>query len=205
MVEHQLGSRGVKDERVLRAMARIPRHEFIPEPLQYQAYEDHPVPIGEDQTISQPYIIAYMTELLELKESDRVLEVGTGSGYQAAVLAEIAGALHSIELSETLSRRAGALLGRLGYDGVTLVVGNGYEGYPPAAPYDAIIVTAAPESIPEPLVEQLSDGGRLVIPVGPRNAGQTLYKIVKSGDRLRQYNYGGVVFVPLRQAPAPLR
>jgi protein-L-isoaspartate(D-aspartate) O-methyltransferase len=204
MVEYQLRTRSIRDERVLLAMEKIPRHEFIPENLRSQSYEDHPVPIGEGQTISQPYIIAYMTELLELKDSHKVLEVGTGSGYQTAILAELCKNVWTIELSPALSKDAEALLTRLGYEGVRFIVGNGYFGYPSAAPYDAIIVTAAPESVPEALIAQLAEGGRLVIPVGPRAAGQTLYKIVKTPEGLRRNDHGGVIFVPLRQAPSRL-
>ncbi|HOX27000.1 MAG TPA: protein-L-isoaspartate(D-aspartate) O-methyltransferase [Candidatus Krumholzibacteria bacterium] len=166
MVDRQIASRGVRDPSVLGAMRRIPRHRFVPEPYRDRAYDDCPLPIGEDQTISQPYIVALMTELLHLGRDARVLEIGTGSGYQAAVLAEIAAEVYSIEIVRVLGERARALLTELGYGNVQVRIGDGYRGWPEEAPFDAIIVTAAPPRVPQPLLDQLAPGGRLVIPVG---------------------------------------
>ena len=166
MVREQLASRDVTDARVLAAMRRVPRHEFVPAALRAQAYEDGPLPIGHEQTISQPYIVALMTQLAALGPASRVLEVGTGSGYQAAILAEVARDVYTIEIVEPLARSAEATLRRLGYERVHVRAGDGYRGWPEAAPFDAILVTAAPEKVPAPLLEQLAVGGRLVIPVG---------------------------------------
>jgi protein-L-isoaspartate(D-aspartate) O-methyltransferase len=174
MVEKQLKSRGIKDERVLAAMAKVPREEFIPADARADAYEDGPLPIGYHQTISQPYVVAFMTEQLRPKTSDRVLEIGSGSGYQAAILAELVAEVYTIEILEPLGKTAEATLQRLGYKNVHIKVGDGYKGWPEAAPFDAIIVTCAPENVPQPLVDQLKDGGRMVIPVGERFA-QQLY------------------------------
>jgi protein-L-isoaspartate(D-aspartate) O-methyltransferase len=166
MVETQIVARGVRDPRVLAAMREVPRHLFVAEGERAHAYEDHPLPIGGSQTISQPYIVALMTELLGLPPKARVLEIGTGSGYQSAVLSKIADQVYSIEILPDLARSAGATLSDLGYPNVTVREGDGYRGWPEHAPFDRIIVTAAPEKIPEPLVEQLAVGGRMVIPVG---------------------------------------
>lgn len=166
MVETQIRARGVRDPRVLAAMAKVPRHHFVPEDLRARAYADEPLPIGEGQTISQPYIVAYMTEALGLKGGERVLEIGTGSGYQAAVVAEIAGGVWTVELLEDLSRRARAVLDGLGYARVRYRVGNGWDGWPEEAPFDAIVVTAAASEVPAALEAQLADGGRMVLPVG---------------------------------------
>jgi protein-L-isoaspartate(D-aspartate) O-methyltransferase len=166
MVEKQIIKRSVKDPLVLSAMRSVPRHEFVPESQRRQAYEDHPLPIGEDQTISQPYIVALMTELLGLKGSERVLEVGTGSGYQAAVLAEIVQEVYTIEILESLMESARERFKRLCYNNIHVKHGDAYAGWPDEAPFDGIIVTAASTKIPEPLVDQLVLGGRLVIPVG---------------------------------------
>lgn len=167
MVEEQIAGRGVEDAAVLDALRQVPRHLFIPEYVRDQAYEDHPLPIGEGQTISQPYIVALMTQLADLGPDDKVLEIGTGSGYQAAVLSRLAGEVYSIEILEPLGRRASATLRRLGYDNVHVRVGDGYGGWPEEAPFDAILVTAAaPDQVPPPLEEQLKVGGRMVIPVG---------------------------------------
>jgi len=166
MLETQLIARGIKDPAVLAAMGRVPRHAFVPEHLREHAYRDGPLPIGERQTISQPYIVAVMTELAQIDETSRVLEIGTGSGYQAAVLDEIAGSVYSIEIIEALAIRARETLHRLGYDSIALRHGDGYRGWPEAAPFDAILVTAAPPVVPKPLLEQLREGGRLVVPVG---------------------------------------
>ncbi len=166
MVETQIVARGVRDPRVLSAMREVPRHLFVAEGERAHAYEDHPLPIGGSQTISQPYIVALMTELLGLPPKARVLEIGTGSGYQSAVLSKIAEQVYSIEILPDLASSASAALGSLGYSNVTVRAGDGYRGWPEHAPFDGIIVTAAPEKIPEPLVEQLAVGGRMVIPVG---------------------------------------
>ncbi len=168
MVREQIRRRGVADPAVLDAMARVPRHLFVPDGLRAEAYVDHPLPIGQGQTISQPYIVALMTELLALDRSQKVLEIGTGSGYQAAVLAELVDSVYTIEIRDELARQAGDLLDRLGYENVHVRVGNGYRGWPEEAPFDAIIVTASPPEIPEALVEQLKVGGRMVVPVGRR-------------------------------------
>jgi len=196
MVEFQIRARGVRDERVLAAMEKIPRHLFVPENWERAAYEDRPLPIGEGQTISQPYIVAVMTEQLEIRSHDRVLEIGTGSGYQAAILAELGGKVVSVERLPELADRARENLARAGVRGVEIVVGDGTQGYPPEAPYDAIIVTAASPDIPGPLVEQLAEGGRLIAPVGPREC-QDLVKLVKREARVETIPLGGVCFVPL--------
>ncbi|WP_281768660.1 protein-L-isoaspartate(D-aspartate) O-methyltransferase [Methanoculleus bourgensis] len=196
MVEFQVRARGVRDERVLAAMRKIPRHLFVPKGFERAAYEDRPLPIGEGQTISQPYIVAVMTEQLELQPQDRVLEVGTGSGYQAALLAELAGSVVSIERLTSLADQAQKNLARAGVTGVQIVIGDGTEGYPPEAPYDAIIVTAASPGVPQPLIDQLAEGGRLIAPVGPREC-QDLIKLVKREGRVESIPLGGVCFVPL--------
>jgi protein-L-isoaspartate(D-aspartate) O-methyltransferase len=166
MVREQIEARGVRSPSVLAAMRKVPRHRFVPPALVRQAYEDHPLPIGEGQTISQPYIVALMTELLRLEPTDRVLEVGTGSGYQAAVLAELCAEVYSIEIIPELTRHTRSLLAELGYANVHVKLGDGYRGWPGKTPFDGIIVTAAPDHVPQPLLDQLAPGGRLVIPVG---------------------------------------
>ena len=195
MVVEQIEARDVVDRRVLAAMRTVPRHRFVPEALHPEAYDDHPLPIGEGQTISQPYIVAIMSELLRLEGGERVLEVGTGSGYQAAVLAGLAAEVYSIEIVEPLARQAAATLRELGYTGVAVRAGDGYLGWPEAAPFDAIIVTAAPDHVPQPLVDQLKPGGRLVIPVGVFY--QELLQCVKSPQGLRCTSVIPVRFVPL--------
>ena len=198
MVEDTIEARGVSDPKVLRAMRQVPRHLFVPADYVDQAYEDHPLPIGYGQTISQPYIVAWMTELLELQPGETVLEIGTGSGYQAAVLAELGyGEVYSMEIVAELAESAAARLNELGYSQVQSLHGDGYYGWPEHAPFDAIIVTAAPDHLPGPLAEQLAEGGRLVIPIGPPGGYQTLWKFVKEGGELTAHNLGGVVFVPL--------
>jgi protein-L-isoaspartate(D-aspartate) O-methyltransferase len=172
MVESQLRARGVGDEQVLDAMLRVPRHEFAPERYRDQAYEDHPLPIGEGQTISQPYIVARMLEALGLTPVDRVLEVGTGSGYLTALLAELAAQVFSVERHAALADAARELLGRMGYTNVRVIVGDGSQGFAEAAPYDAIIVSAAAPEVPHALIEQLAEGGRMIIPVGPTDSQQ---------------------------------
>jgi protein-L-isoaspartate(D-aspartate) O-methyltransferase len=178
-------------------MEQVPRHEFVPENLKSQAYADHPLPIGYGQTISQPYIVALMTELLQLKSTDRVLEIGTGSGYQAAILARIVAEVYSVEIVEPLAAESAARLTRLGYDNVHVLNADGYFGWEEQAPFDAIIVTCAPDHIPHPLVEQLRDGGSLVIPVGPPGGYQTLWQVSKEGAEIKKRNVTGVLFVPL--------
>jgi protein-L-isoaspartate(D-aspartate) O-methyltransferase len=172
MVESQLRARGVGDEHVLDAMLRVPRHEFAPERYRDQAYEDHPLPIGEGQTISQPYIVARMLEALGLTPADRVLEVGTGSGYLTALLAELAAQVFSVERHAALADAARELLGRMGYTNVRVIVGDGSQGFAEGAPYDAIIVSAAAPEVPHALIEQLAEGGRMIIPVGPTDSQQ---------------------------------
>lgn len=172
MVESQLRARGISDQRVLEAMLRVPRHEFAPEKYRDQAYEDHPLPIGEGQTISQPYIVASMLKTLALAPTDRVLEVGTGSGYLTALLAELAAEVFSMERHAALADAARELLGRMGYPNVRIIVGDGSRGFVEGAPYDAIIVSAAAAEVPRSLLEQLAEGGRLIIPVGPADSQQ---------------------------------
>jgi len=196
MVDRQIAPRGVSDLRVLAAMKKVPRHRFIPSHLWDQAYGDYPLPIGEDQTISQPYIVALMTELLELKATDRVLEVGTGSGYQAAILAELAAQVYSIDRVESLLARAEQILASLGYANIKTRVGDGTLGWPEEMPFDAIIVTAGAPQVPRPLTEQLALGGRLVIPVGDTWS-QTLTCIRQTADGLKFEYHGGCRFVRL--------
>lgn len=201
MVDNQIVARGVSDERVLAAMREVPRHEFVPGDYLGQAYEDHPLPIGFGQTISQPFIVAWMTELLQIQPGDRVLEIGTGSGYQAAILAEITGEVYTVEIIPELATVAEERLRRLGYTQILVANRDGYHGWEEYGPYDAIIVTAAPDHIPPPLIQQLKDGGRLVIPVGPPGAYQTLWQIIKQGEQLISHNLGPVRFVPLTGGP----
>ena len=199
MVIETIEKRGITDEDVLSAMRAVPRHLFVPENEQAHAYGDFPLPIGYGQTISQPYIVALMTDLLELQDGDRVLEVGTGSGYQAAILAEIPGIqVYTIEIIPELATSARERFESLGYAGVHCKQGDGYYGWPEQAPFDAIIVTAAPDHVPQSLADQLAVGGRMVIPVGPPGSYQTLWKFVKQPDgELKAFNMGGVAFVPL--------
>ena len=200
MVEETIAARGVSDPAVLRAMRTVPRHVFVPAKYGDEAYADHPLPIGHGQTISQPYIVAWMTELLELQPEEKVLEIGTGSGYQAAVLAELDGVeVYSIEIIPELAEDARADLRSLGYDDdeVHLKQGDGYYGWEEHAPFDAIVVTAAPDHLPQPLVRQLADGGRIVIPIGPPGGYQTMWRFTKEGETLRSENLGSVAFVPL--------
>jgi protein-L-isoaspartate(D-aspartate) O-methyltransferase len=201
MVEDQIKARGVKDERVLQAMAKVPRHEFVPENLRASAYRDGALPIGQGQTISQPYVVALMTEEAGPKPGQRVLEVGTGSGYQAAVLAELVKEVYTVELLPELAGQARDRLKRLGYKNVHVRAGDGYKGWPEAAPFDAVVVTCGAEHVPEPLFEQLKPGGVLVIPVGKAWGEQVLRVITKGpkGER-RSRDIAPVRFVPLRRA-----
>jgi protein-L-isoaspartate(D-aspartate) O-methyltransferase len=198
MVRQQLAApgRGITNARVLAVMGRVPRHEFVPASARDQAYADCPLPIGYDQTISQPFIVAFMTEQLEPKPTDKVLEIGTGSGYQAAMLSGLVRNVYTIEIVVPLARRAEADLKRLGYTNVMVRAGDGYKGWPEAAPFDAIIVTCAPDHVPQPLVNQLKEGGRMIIPVGPASD-QELYVLRKSGDKVEKRAVLPVRFVPM--------
>jgi protein-L-isoaspartate(D-aspartate) O-methyltransferase len=195
MVEQQIRQRGIRQPDVLRAMESVPRHLFIPPDRRDQAYTDAPQPIGWGQTISQPYIVALMTSLLELGKGDKVLEIGTGSGYHAAVLSRVAGQVYTIEIIDELGKQAKSTLEQLGYDNVHVKIGDGYKGWPEAAPFDAIILTAAPPSIPQPLVDQLKVGGRMVVPVG--SFVQDLLLITKTSHGLEKRTVAPVRFVPM--------
>ena len=195
MVKEQVEARGVKDPLVLGAMRTVPRHDFVPPAALAEAYGDHPVPIGHGQTVSQPYIVAFMTDSLGLKGGEKVLEVGTGSGYQAAVLAQAASAVYSIEIVGPLAEEARERMARLGYRNVFVRAGDGYKGWPEAAPFDAVIVTAAAPKVPEPLKQQLKDGGRLVIPVGDQS--QELVVLTRRGDPFEERRVLAVTFVPM--------
>jgi protein-L-isoaspartate(D-aspartate) O-methyltransferase len=203
MVRHQLEGigRDITNQLVLTAMGEVPRHEFVPPQVRADAYQDQPLPIGYGQTISQPYIVALMTQVLEPAATDRVLEIGTGSGYQAAVLSRIVAHVYTIEIVEELARRADADLRRLGFTNVTVRAGDGHRGWPEEAPFDAIIVTWAPDEVPRPLIEQLRDGGRLVIPVGDLATGQDLYLLRKKGDKVERRAILPVRFVPMTGRP----
>jgi protein-L-isoaspartate(D-aspartate) O-methyltransferase len=196
MVKEQMSMRGISAERVLAAMGKVPREEFVPEQLRAASYADQPLPIGYDQTISQPFIVAFMTEELQPQPADRVLEIGTGSGYQAAILAELVGEVYSIEIIEPLARTAEATLQRLGYKNVHVKVGDGYRGWAEHAPFDAVIVTCAPDHVPQPLVDQLKEAGRIIIPVGPQGD-QDLYLLEKQNGALKQRSVTPVRFVPM--------
>lgn len=195
MVREQIEARGVQNHAVLQAMRKVARHLFVPENYRDRAYDDMPLPIGEGKTISQPYIVAYMTEALKLHPSDRVLEIGTGSGYQTAILAEIAKEVYSIEILPELARRAQELLSSLGYLNVHIKIGDGYSGYPEKSPFDGIILTAAPPSIPPPLLDQLTEGGRLIAPVGLDF--QQLVLVRKTKEGFEKQNLLPVRFVPM--------
>ncbi len=197
MVEDQIAARGITDTRVLDVMRTVPRHEFVPAGEMDSAYADHPLPIGFGQTISQPYIVALMTQLLEVRHGDRVLEIGTGSGYQAAILAGLTDQVWTVEIVPQLAESSAVRLKRLGYTGVTVKSADGYYGWEEHAPFDAIIVTAAPDHVPPPLVQQLKEGGRLVIPVGSPGNYQTLWRITKRNGQVLAENITGVIFVPL--------
>jgi protein-L-isoaspartate(D-aspartate) O-methyltransferase len=196
MVQRQLRGRGIVDQRVLAAMVKVPREEFVPPNLRGASYEDRPLPIGYGQTISQPYIVAVMTEQLRPKPSDRVLEIGTGSGYQAAILAELVADVYTIEIIEPLAKIAEATLQRLGHKNVHVKAGDGYQGWPEHAPFDAIIVTCAPDHVPQPLSTQLKEGGRMIIPVGGFG-NQELYLLEKKNGELQRRAVLPVRFVPM--------
>jgi protein-L-isoaspartate(D-aspartate) O-methyltransferase len=197
MVREQIERRGVKDQRLLKALREVPRHRFVPEQISHMAYEDCPLAIGDGQTISQPYIVGLMTELLELKGGEKVLEIGTGSGYQAAVLARLAGYVHSVERLESLAENAARILAELRLSNVMIHLGDGSKGWVTEAPYDGILVTAAAQKVPKPILEQLADDGRLVIPVGSR-MNQDLQVWQRKGDQFIHRSVLAVAFVPLR-------
>ena len=197
MVEEQIAGRGVRHAEVLSAMREVPRHELVPAEHRRAAYEDSPLPIGHGQTISQPYIVAFMTEQLDPKRTDRVLEIGTGSGYQAAVLSPLVQAVYTIEIVEPLAKRAETDLARLGFKNVHVRAGDGYKGWPEQAPFDAVIVTCAPDHVPEPLVQQLKEGGRMIIPVGNKDGVQELYVLEKRAGEVRRKAVLPVRFVPM--------
>lgn len=197
MVRNQIEARGIRDPRVLAAMRRVPRHLFVPEEVRPAAYEDHPLPIGHEQTISQPFIVAWMSEALQVTPRSRVLEIGTGSGYQAAVLAQIVAEVYTIEIVAPLAESARRTFETLGYTNVHTKHGDGYVGWPEHAPFDAIIVTAAAEQVPQPLIEQLRVGGRLVVPVGGRSGVQRLTVITKGPNGVTRDERMPVRFVPL--------
>ena len=195
MVHEQIEARGIKNQTVIQALRKVPRHLFIPENYRDMAYDDAPIPIGEGKTISQPYIVAYMTEALKIRPTYRILEIGTGSGYQSAILAELAREVYSIEILPELAQRAQQLLGTLGYSNVHIRIGDGYLGWPEKAPFDAIILTAAPPSIPSPLLDQLSEGGRLIAPVGIDF--QQLVLLRKTKEGIQKQNLLPVRFVSM--------
>lgn len=196
MIEEQLRRRGIRDERVLAAMLKVPRHQFVPPEFANAGYEDRPLPIGESETISQPYIVAAMTQAADVQPGDKILEIGAGSGYQAAILAELGAKVYSVERNFQLAESARTRLARLGYPGIEVICGDGSEGYPAAAPYQVIVVTAAAPEIPAVLLNQIADGGRMIIPVGNlRN--QVLYLLNKSGNQITRRILDSCQFVPL--------
>jgi protein-L-isoaspartate(D-aspartate) O-methyltransferase len=198
MVSQQLAGRDITDERVLEAFRKVPRHVFVPDSHKNSAYGDYPLPIGEGQTISQPYMVAIMTQLLGLGGDERIFEVGTGSGYQAAILGELCKEVYTVELVPSLAERAATLLDSLGYENVHVRAGDGYLGWPEQAPFEGIIITCAPEKLPDPLVEQLAIGGRLVVPIGPQGHAQVLTVYTKTDTGLAAEYEGGCYFVPMR-------
>lgn len=197
MIKEQLQARDIRDPATLNAMRIVPRHEFVPTKMQAYAYADHPLSIGMGQTISQPYIVAYMTQVLELKNHHRVLEVGTGSGYQAAILGQIVDTVYTIEIVEALAFTAKNRLAELGYDNINVKSGDGYLGWPEKGPFDAIIVTAGAEEVPKPLLKQLKEGGRMIIPVGPHNGVRQLLLITNKSGKFKTKEVMAVRFVPL--------
>ena len=196
MVEQQLKPRGIRDDRVLAAMAKVPREEFVPENMRAQSYSDAALPIGHDQTISQPFIVGFMTEQLRPRPTDRVLEIGTGSGYQTAVLAELVKDIYTIEILEPLAKDASARLARLGYSNAHVKVGDGFQGWAEVAPFDAIIVTCAPDKVPPPLAQQLKEGGRMIVPVG-NGIDQQLFLLEKKDGQIAERAILPVRFVPM--------
>ncbi len=198
MIQEQIISRGIHDKKVLEALKKVPRHIFVDEIYIDSAYEDRPLPIGSGQTISQPYIVALMTENLELSGNEKVLEIGTGSGYQVAILAELAKEIYTVEIITSLYRKNKNLL--TGYKNIKMSNHDGYLGWEKHSPYDRIMVTAAPDHIPQPFIEQLKDGGIMIIPVGPSSWGQVLYKIIKQGNNIKKISLCDVAFVPLTRA-----
>jgi len=197
LVSNFIENKGIKDPNVLAAMRKVQRHSFVPDNLESSAYADRPLPIGEGQTISQPYVVALMTEILQLNDQHRVLEIGTGSGYQAAVLAQIAAEVYSIEIKQKLHKKATNVLESLGYKTVKTRHGDGYFGWPGAEPFDAIMITAAVDHIPPPLIKQLKDGGRLTLPLGNPFSYQNLVLVTKQGDDVSVKQITGVLFVPM--------
>jgi protein-L-isoaspartate(D-aspartate) O-methyltransferase len=200
MVDHQIQARGVKDPRVLAAMREVPRERFVPKSQADRAHDDRALPIGHGQTISQPYIVAHMSETLDVQPQHRVLEIGTGSGYQAAILGKLAREVYTIEIVPELAARASATLKDLGYDNVHVRTGDGFTGWPGGAPFDRIMVTAAPEEIPQPLLDQLAAGGRLVIPVGPQGDAQWMTVVDKTAQGIERRKTIPVAFVPFTRA-----
>jgi protein-L-isoaspartate(D-aspartate) O-methyltransferase len=204
LVDRSIVPAGVRDPAVLAAMRKVPRHLFVPRDGQAEAYDDHPLPIGHNQTISQPSLVAFMTEILKVDPTARVLEIGTGSGYQAAILGELVREVYSIEIVRPLGEEAARRLQRMGYENIHVRVGDGYQGWPERAPFDAIMVTCAPESVPQSLVDQLKVGGRMCIPVGPTLGAQELYLMVKRADgTLGQQSVLPVRFVPMTGGAKP--
>lgn len=203
MVKRQLKARGIKDAATLFAMQNVPRHRFVPANMKSHAYADSPLPIGDNQTISQPYIVAFMTEALQLKESHKVLEIGTGSGYQAAILAKIVDSVFTIEIVKNLAFKAKDLLQELDYANVSVKWGDGYHGLPTKAPFDAIMVTAGADSIPQPLIDQLKIGGKMIIPVGPKNDVSHLVLVTKKKNKIIQKKLMPVRFVPFTRDKKP--
>jgi len=198
MVKHQIEARGISDKRVINAMLNVPRHLFVPEDVKSEAYEDYPLPIGDGQTISQPYIVAIMTELARLKGDEIVLEIGTGSGYQAVILSLLCREVYTIEIVEDLAKSAGKRLKDLGYDNVHVKYGDGYLGWTEAQPFDVVIITCAPPYLPDSLVSQLKDGGRIIAPMGEEYETQTLTVFEKKDGKLIKYDHEPVRFVPMK-------